>query len=95
MISAEEVVVEPAKEAAVLASIVVAAADGGKMAADVDEATNASHMQITLILLTPPEFYSGQVGTPRVYAFVCLTVTRRRSWWPRKKRPELSGEQHE
>jgi hypothetical protein len=48
-----EVAVEPAKEAAVLASVVVAAADGGEMAADVDEATNASHMRITLIFLTP------------------------------------------
>ena len=52
MISAV-VAVEPAKEAAVLASVVVAAADGGEMAADVDVATNACHMRITLILLTP------------------------------------------
>ena len=42
MISAV-VAVEPVKEAAVLASIVVAAADGGEMAADVDVATNAKH----------------------------------------------------
>jgi hypothetical protein len=48
-----EVAVEPAKEAAVLVSVVVAAADGGEMAADVDKATNASHMRTTLILLTP------------------------------------------
>ncbi len=50
MISAV-VAVEPVKEAAVLASVVVAAADRGKMAADVDVATNAGPMQITLILL--------------------------------------------
>jgi hypothetical protein len=47
MISAV-VAVEPVKEAAVLASVVVAAAEGGEMAADVDVdvdvATNASHM---------------------------------------------------
>jgi hypothetical protein len=53
MISAV-VAVEPVKEVAVLASVVVTAADGGEMAADVDVATNArSHMRITLILLTP------------------------------------------
>ena len=51
MISAV-VAVEPVKEAAVLAIVVVAATDGGKMAADVDVATNASHMRTTLILLT-------------------------------------------
>ncbi len=37
----------------VLASVVVAAADGGEMAADVDVPTSASHMRITLTLLTP------------------------------------------
>ena len=51
MISAEDAV-KPAKEAAVSASVVVTAADEGEMAADADEATNASHMRTTLILLT-------------------------------------------
>jgi hypothetical protein len=47
------VAVEPVKEAAELASVVVAAADGGEMAVDMDVTTNASHKRITLILLTP------------------------------------------
>jgi hypothetical protein len=38
--------------AAVLASVVAAAVGEGETAADVDEATNAKHTQITLVLLT-------------------------------------------
>jgi hypothetical protein len=52
MISAVAVV-EPVKEAVVLANVMVAAAGEDEMAADVGVAMNASHMRITSTLLTP------------------------------------------
>ena len=51
MISAVTVA-EPAKAAAALASVMAAGVGGNKTATDADVATNARHLQITLILLT-------------------------------------------
>ena len=70
MISAVAVV-EPVKEAVVLANVMVAAAGEDEMAADVGVATNASHVRITSTLLTPHRNFTSdeweRLGSMRSY----------------------------
>ena len=71
----------PVKVAAVLASVLAAAAVGeGETAAEVDVVSNAKHTQITLIW---------------VNALICLALPRWRLRWPQKKGPEIPGDHHE